>query len=111
MVHIQAGNPCPCLQLLSAHACILSVPVLLEDLHCQCPYFLLRCCFVSRVDLDDPDQVEAAQQALEAAAAQLHAPQTTPRYWTDFLQVGKAMHLGCICSRGCWTFLSFFEGH
>lgn len=42
---------------------------------------------MSVTDLDDPDQLEQQQQALEAAAAELHAEATTPRYWTDFLQV------------------------
>lgn len=42
---------------------------------------------LSVADLDDPDQLEQQQQALEAAAAELHAEATTPRYWTDFLQV------------------------
>lgn len=45
--------------------------------------------YLHSTDLDDPEQIEAAQQALEAAAAELHAAHATPRYWTDFLQVGQ----------------------
>lgn len=45
------------------------------------------CCILPAGPADDPDQLELQQQALEAAAAELHAAQSIPRYWTDYLQV------------------------
>jgi hypothetical protein len=44
-------------------------------------------CILTMVPADDPDQLEQQQQALEAAAAELHAAQSNTRYWTDYLQV------------------------
>jgi hypothetical protein len=51
---------------------------------------LFKCCAVvnaAPADLDDPDELELQQQALEAAAAELHAARDNTRYWTDYLQV------------------------
>lgn len=52
-------------------------------------------CLTPDVELD-PEQLDAQQHALEAAAAELHAAQTTPRYWTDFLQAGCRVFGGAL---------------
>jgi hypothetical protein len=60
------------------------------------------CCFAAAAaaaDAEDADAQEAALQALEAAAHELHAAQHTPKYWTDFLQVNFWVALWLLLSR------------